>query len=76
MTKEKTILPKLKLELKTSNVTLFCGLVVFGRAGLEVSNGKPVNTKLSISSVVHLLQSYCSPTYNADHKHVSTLKLE
>ena len=74
--RETTILPKSKLELKTINVTLFCGLVVFGRARLEVSNGKPVNTKLSISSGVNLLQSCCSTTYNADHKHVSTLNLE
>ena len=61
MTKEKTILPTLKLELKNENLTSFCGLVVFGRA----RNGKPVNTKLSISSGVSLLRS-----------HVSTLNLE
>ena len=76
MTKEKTILLTFKLELETANVTLFCGLVVFGRAQLEVSNGKRVNTKLSISSGVNLLWSYCSTTYNADHKHASTLNLE
>ena len=58
MAKEKTILPRLKLELKTANVTLLCGLVVLSRMWLEVSNGKPVNMKLSISSDVNLLPSY------------------
>ena len=50
MTKEETILPTLKLELKTANVTLLCGPVVFSRVRLKVSNGRPVNTKLYISS--------------------------
>ena len=75
MTKEETILPTLKLELKTANVTLLCGLDVFSRAPLEVSDGTPVYTKLSISSGVNLLGSYCSTTYNAVDKHVFTLNL-
>ena len=77
MTKEETILPTLRLELKlTANVTLLCGLVVFSRARLEVCEGKPVNSKLSISSGVKLFLSYCSTTYNGDDKHMSTLNLE
>ena len=70
MTKEETILPTLKLELKTANVTLLCGL-----CGLEVSDGKPVYSKLSISSGVNLLRSNSSTAYNAGDKHVSTLNL-
>ena len=77
MTKEETILPTLRLELKlTTNVTLLCALVVYSRARLEVCEGKPVNTKLSISSGVNLLLSCSSTTYNGDDKHVSTLNLE
>ena len=65
MAKEKTILPRLKLELKTANVTLLCGLVVLSRMWLEVSNGKPVNMKLSISSDVNLLPSYNNNNNNS-----------
>ena len=71
MTKEKAILSKLQFELKTTNVTLRCGLVVFSRAWLEVSAGKPVHTIPSISSGVNLVWSFCSTTYNGDDKHVS-----
>ena len=71
MTKEKTILSKLQFELKTTNVTLRCGLVVFSRAWLKGSAGKPVHTIPSISSGVNLVWSFCSTTYNGDDKHVS-----
>ena len=76
MAKEETILPTLKLELKTTKVSLLCGIVVFSCARWEVSDGKLVYTKFSISSGVNLLQSYCSMTYNADDKQVTTLHLE
>ena len=60
---------------KTANVTLLCGLVVFRRKRLEVSDGKPVYTKLSVSSGVNLLRSNSSTANNACDKHVSTLNL-
>ena len=42
---------------------------------LEVSDGKPVYTKLSVNSGVNLLKSNSSTANNACDKHVSTLNL-
>ena len=43
---------------------------------LDVSDGKPVYSKLSISSGVNVLRSITVGTaYNASDKHVSTLNL-
>ena len=47
----------------------------FQSSRLEVSDGKPVYTKLSTSSGVSLLRSNSSTAYNACDKHVSTLNL-
>ena len=75
MTKEETILPTLKLVLNTATLPYFASSV-FSRARLEVSEGKSVHTKISISSGVNLWRTYCSTTYNGDDEHVSALNLE